>query len=47
MATLHPKMVLHFDPRLDPDGLRAAKTEVWTALKSVLARLGRTPPRAS
>lgn len=45
IATLHPKMVLRFDPKLDPAGLKAAKTEVWTALKSVLAQLGRTPPR--
>ncbi|HRT28571.1 MAG TPA: uracil-DNA glycosylase [Kiritimatiellia bacterium] len=45
MPTYHPAYILRFESAGDAVGLKRAKTEVWRALKLVLAQLGRTPPR--
>ena len=44
MPTYHPAYILRFESAGDATGLKRAKTEVWRALKLVLAQLGRTPP---
>ncbi|HRU69498.1 MAG TPA: uracil-DNA glycosylase [Kiritimatiellia bacterium] len=44
MPTYHPAYILRFESLGDAAGLKRAKTEVWHALKRVLAQLGRTPP---
>ena len=44
MPTYHPAYILRFESMGDSAGLMRAKTEVWHALKLVLAQLGRTVP---
>lgn len=44
MPTYHPAYILRFESMGDSAGLMRAKTEVWHALKLVLAQLGRKPP---
>jgi len=47
IATFHPSYIIRFESARDPEGLRAAKIEVWNTLKSALARLGKKPPAKS
>ena len=44
MPTYHPAYILRFESMGDVASLKRAKTEVWHALKLVLAQLGRTVP---
>jgi DNA polymerase len=44
MPTYHPAYILRFESCGDSDGLKAAKTQVWNALKLVLAYLGKPVP---
>jgi DNA polymerase len=48
MPTFHPAYILRFESFGDMQGLKTAKTQVWSALKLVLAHLGRpvSPPPA-
>lgn len=45
MPTYHPAYILRFESLGDAAGLKRAKTEVWHALKLVLAQLGRSVPK--
>jgi DNA polymerase len=47
MPTYHPAYILRFESLGDAAGLKRAKTEVWHALKLVLAQLGRSVPKPS
>ena len=44
MPTFHPAYILRFESFGDTAGLKKAKTEVWHALKLVLAHLGKPVP---
>jgi len=44
MPTFHPAYILRFESFGDMTGLKKAKTEVWRALKLVLAHLGKPVP---
>lgn len=44
MPTFHPAYILRFESFGDLDGLKTAKTQVWKALKLVLAQLGKPVP---
>lgn len=44
MPTYHPAYILRFESCGDASGLKAAKTQVWNALKLVLAYLGKPVP---
>lgn len=44
MPTFHPAYILRFEAFGDMAGLKKAKTEVWKALKLVLAQLGKPVP---
>jgi len=44
MPTYHPAYILRFESSGDTIGLKAAKTQVWNALKLVLAYLGKPVP---
>ncbi len=44
MPTFHPAYILRFESFGDMAGLKKAKTEVWHALKLVLAHLGKPVP---
>jgi len=44
MPTYHPAYVLRFESQGDSKGLKAAKMQVWNALKLVLAYLGKSVP---
>jgi DNA polymerase len=44
MPTYHPAYILRFESCADASGLKAAKTQVWNALKLVLAYLGKPVP---
>ena len=44
MPTYHPSYIIRFENKGDEEGTRAAKLQVWSALKLVLARLGKTVP---
>lgn len=44
MPTFHPAYILRFEAFKDMAGLKKAKTEVWHALKLVLAQLGKPLP---
>ena len=44
MPTFHPAYILRFESCGDATGLKAAKTQVWNALKLVLAYLGKPVP---
>lgn len=44
MPTYHPAYILRFESCGDAAGLKAAKTQVWNALKLVLAYLGKPVP---
>ncbi len=44
MPTYHPSYILRFESQGNSAGLKHAKTQVWNALKLVLAYLGKTPP---
>ncbi len=46
MPTFHPSYILRFEAFGDVKGLKAAKTQLWDALKLVLAQLGRAVPGA-
>jgi len=45
VMTLSPAYVMRFDTKTDPEGLRAAKVELWHTLVAALAKLGLTPPK--
>lgn len=45
MPTYHPAYLLRFESSGDDEGLRAAKMQVWRALKLVLAHLGKPVPK--
>jgi len=45
MPTYHPAYLLRFESSGDAEGLRAAKMQVWRALKLVLAQLGKPVPK--
>jgi DNA polymerase len=45
MPTYHPAYILRFEAFGDTAGLKKAKTDVWHALKLVLAQLGRLLPQ--
>lgn len=45
MPTYHPAYLLRFESSGDAEGLRAAKMQVWRALKLVLAHLGKPIPK--
>ncbi len=47
MPTYHPAYILRFESLGDTAALKRAKTEVWHALKLVLAQLGRAVPQPS
>lgn len=44
MPTYHPAYILRFESFGDMAGLKTAKTQVWNALKLVLAQLGKPVP---
>ncbi len=44
MPTYHPSYILRFESSGDATGMKAAKTQVWNALKLVLAHLGKPVP---
>jgi uracil-DNA glycosylase family 4 len=44
MPTYHPSYIIRFENKGDEEGTRAAKLQVWSALKLVLARLGKPLP---
>ena len=44
MPTYHPSYIIRFENKGDEEGTRAAKLNVWNALKLVLARLGKPVP---
>ena len=44
MPTYHPSYIIRFENKGDAEGTRAAKLQVWNALKLVLARLGKAVP---
>jgi uracil-DNA glycosylase len=44
MPTYHPSYIIRFENKGDAEATRAAKTQVWNALKLVLARLGKAVP---
>jgi len=44
MPTYHPSYIIRFENKGDEEGTRAAKLQVWSALKLVLARLGKSVP---
>jgi DNA polymerase len=46
MPTYHPAYILRFESCGDSAGLKAAKTQVWNALKLVLSYLGKPVPGA-
>ena len=46
MPTFHPAYILRFEAFGDKEGLKTAKTQVWNALKLVLAQLGKPVPGA-
>lgn len=45
VMTLSPAYVMRFDTKTDPEGLRAAKVELWHTLVAALAKLGFSPPK--
>ncbi len=45
MPTYHPAYLLRFENSGDAEGLRAAKMQVWRALKLVLGQLGKPVPK--
>jgi len=44
MPTYHPSYIIRFENKGDEEGTRAAKLQVWNALKLVLTRLGKPLP---
>jgi DNA polymerase len=46
MPTYHPSYIIRFENKGDEEGTRTAKQQVWSALKLVLARLGKPVPQA-
>jgi DNA polymerase len=46
MPTYHPSYVIRFENSGDATGMKTVKTQVWNALKLVLARLDRPVPGA-
>ena len=46
IVTLHPAYIARFDSG-DHAGLKAAKTEIWNVLKSVMRRLGSSPAQSA
>ncbi|MEI7898818.1 MAG: uracil-DNA glycosylase [bacterium] len=47
MSTFHPAYILRFESSGDREGLKTAKTQIWSTLKLVLAQLGKSVPAPS